>query len=444
MLGYHEYPQPDAPPVCVVRVFEPDAVAITVSWEDETQSIAELTQLHELGLFEGRIPYRRPLEPYRLQIRYRSGEQALKHDPYFFAPQLSEFDLHLFGEGNHERIYYKLGAHVTSLDGLDGTHFAVWAPNAERVSVVGSFNLWDGRKHAMQLRGASGIWELFVPGVGAGQRIQVRDPHPWRAHDPQVGSVRLCHAAAPRTTARSSRRSTATRGTTTNGSRHARASIPLKQADQHLRGSSRAPGVVPTIATRRSWTGRSWATSCCRTCSTSVTRTSSSWASPSIRTTPRGGTRSPVTTRPPRDSARRTTSCSFVDRCHGAGLGVIIDWVPAHFPRDAHGLAEFDGTALYEHADPRLGEHADWGTKIFNYGRHEVRNFLVANALYWLDHYHVDGLRVDAVASMLYLDYSRKPGEWLPNRLRRPREPRRDRVPAPAQHVDRPAVPRRA
>jgi len=172
VLGYHEYPQPDAPPVCVVRVFEPDAVAITVSWEDETQSIAELTQLHELGLFEGRIPYRRPLEPYRLQIRYRSGEQALKHDPYFFAPQLSEFDLHLFGEGNHERIYYKLGAHVTSLDGLDGTHFAVWAPNAERVSVVGSFNLWDGRKHAMQLRAASGIWELFVPDVGAGSEYK--------------------------------------------------------------------------------------------------------------------------------------------------------------------------------------------------------------------------------------------------------------------------------
>jgi len=414
VLGYHEFARPDAPPVCVVRVFEPDAVTITVCWEDDIQSVAELTQLHELGLFEGRIPYRRPLEPYLLQIRYRSGAQALKHDPYFFAPQLSEFDLHLFGEGNHERIYYKLGAHVTSLDGLDGTHFAVWAPNAERVSIVGSFNLWDGRKHAMQLRAASGIWELFVPDVGAGSEykfeIRTRGGRTILKSDPYGFAMQLRPANCSLVTtldgfAWSDDAWLAARARTDSTKQ------PVNIYEVHPGAWRRAYDREPQFLSWQEFGDellpyvRDLGYTHIELMGVAEHPLDGSWGyqvAGYYAPTARFGT--------PHDFMR------FVDRCHGAGIGVVIDWVPAHFPRDAHGLAEFDGTALYEHADPRLGEHADWGTKIFNYGRHEVRNFLVANALFWLDRYHVDGLRVDAVASMLYLDYSRKPGEWLPNR----------------------------
>ena len=195
LLGYHEFARKNDAPACVVRVLEPDAVTVTVLWEDGSAA-SELKCIDPRGLFEGRVPYRRPLHPYRLQVRYRSGAEATKHDPYFFAPQLSDFDLYLFGEGNHYSIYHKLGAHPATLDGLPGTRFAVWAPNAERVSVVGPFNLWDGRKHAMQARGGSGIWELFVPGPGRRHRLQVRNPHPCRPDDPEGRPVRLRDAAA--------------------------------------------------------------------------------------------------------------------------------------------------------------------------------------------------------------------------------------------------------
>jgi hypothetical protein len=167
LLGYHEVARTDEQPLCLVRALEPDAYEVDVCWDDGAPPVA-LTRIHDAGLFEGRVPFRRPLHPYRLRVRYKDGNQLDKHDPYYFAPQLSDFDLYLFGEGNHYSIYYKLGAHPTTLDGLDGTRFAVWAPNAERVSVVGPFNLWDGRRHAMQVRGSSGIWELFIPGVGPG------------------------------------------------------------------------------------------------------------------------------------------------------------------------------------------------------------------------------------------------------------------------------------
>jgi 1,4-alpha-glucan branching enzyme len=414
VLGYHEFPRADEPPLCIVRVFEPDAIAISVCWEDEARSVAVLTRLHELGLFEGRIPYRRPLEPYRLHVLYRSGAQALKHDPYFFAPQLSEFDLHLFGEGNHERIYYKLGAHVTTLDGLDGTRFAVWAPNAERVSVVGSFNFWDGRKHPMQIRGSSGIWELFVPGVGAGAEykfeIRTRSGRTILKADPYGFAMQLRPAncsivtqlegfawsddewLAARARVDHAKRPVSIYEVHPGAWRRAYDREPQFLSWQEL-GDELLPYVTDLGYTHIELMG------------VAEYPFDGSWGyqvAGYYAPTARFGT--------PHDLMH------FVDRCHRAGIGVIIDWVPAHFPRDAHGLAEFDGTALYEHADPRLGEHADWGTKIFNYGRHEVRNFLVANALFWLDQYHVDGLRVDAVASMLYLDYSRRAGEWMPNR----------------------------
>jgi 1,4-alpha-glucan branching enzyme len=415
VLGYHEYPGRGRVPACVVRVLEPDAAEVAVHWSDEEASAARpLKRIHPGGLFEGRLPHRRPLVPYRVLTRYADGSEHSRPDPYYFSPQLSDYDLYLFGEGNHHRIYRKLGAHPEAVDGTHGTRFAVWAPNAERVSVVGPFNLWDGRRHPLQVRGSSGVWELFVPDVDAGMpyKYEIRnrngrtllksDPygfamqlrpgncsvvadlggHPWgdadwmsarAAADPagRAVSVYELHLGSWR------RRE----------GRHPPFMSWREAADEVI------PHVLALGHTHIELMGvsehpldESWGYQV-----TGYYAPSSRFGSPQ-------------------------DLMYFVDCCHQAGLGVIMDWVPAHFPRDESGLAEFDGSALYEHADPRLGEHMDWGTKIFNFGRHEVRNFLVANALYWLEHYHIDGLRVDAVASMIYLDYSRKEGEWVPNR----------------------------
>ena len=414
LLGYHEFPrEDDAPPVCMVRVLEPDAEHVEVCWDDGAAP-APLQRIHAAGLFEGRVPFRRPLHPYRLGIRYRDGTEASKRDAYYFAPQLSDFDLYLFGEGNHYSIYYKLGAHPTVLDGLTGTRFAVWAPNAERVSVVGPFNLWDGRKHALQTRGASGIWELFIPDVGPGTaykfEIRTRSGRTILKADPYGFAMQLrpgnCSVVA-------SLEGHEWQDAAWMQSRAAGNPLtrPINIYELHPGSWRRDYGRTPQFLNWNEIADElipyvlDMGFTHIELMGVAEHPFDGSWGyqvvgyfAPSARF----GT--------PQDFMR------FVDRCHLAGIGVIIDWVPAHFPRDEHGLAEFDGTSLYEHSDPRLGEHTDWGTKIFNYGRHEVRNFLVANALYWLDQYHVDGLRVDAVASMLYLDYSRKPGEWVPNR----------------------------
>lgn len=415
LLGYHEFSRKNDQPVCLVRVLEPDAVAVEAFWEDEgTAGARPLTRLHEGGLFEGRLDWRRPIQPYRLRVRYRDGNETIKHDPYYFEPQITDLDRYLFGEGNHHRIYLKLGAHAMVRDGLEGTRFAVWAPNAQRVSVVGSFNFWDGRRHVMHALGHSGIWELFVPGIGPGTlyKFELRGPdgriflkadpygfqmqlrpenasivarldgyhwadHEWLSHraqwDPQRAPVSI-YEVHPGSWRR------------VHGRTHG-----------FLTWEELADQLIPYVA-EMGYTH-------IELIGVAEHPFDGSWGYQVVgyyAPTARHGT--------PTDFMR------FVDRCHQAGIGVIMDWVPAHFPRDSHGLAEFDGTCVYEHADPRQGEHLDWGTKIFNFGRHEVRNFLVANALYWLEHYHIDGLRVDAVASMLYLDYSRNAGEWVPNR----------------------------
>jgi 1,4-alpha-glucan branching enzyme len=414
LLGYHEFPRKDEAPICIVRVLEPDAERVEVLWVGGDGAPSELRRIHEAGLFEGRVPYRRPLSPYRLRVRYRNGTELAKHDAYYFAPQLSDFDLYLFGEGNHYSIYYKLGAHPSALDGLEGTRFAVWAPNAERVSIVGPFNLWDGRKHAMQMRGASGIWELFIPGVapGTAYKYEIRTPggRTVLKADPYGFAMQLrpdnCSVVAAldgyswHDEAWMDARRTADHP-----------ALPVNIYEVHPGSWKRRPDRTPPFQNWRELADelipyvRDLGYTHVELMGVAEHPLDGSWGYQVVgyyAPTSRFGS--------PQDLMH------FVDRCHQAGIGVIIDWVPAHFPRDEHGLANFDGTALYEHADPRLGEHTDWGTKIFNYGRHEVRNFLVANALYWLDQYHVDGLRVDAVASMLYLDYSRKHGEWVPNR----------------------------
>jgi 1,4-alpha-glucan branching enzyme len=326
---------------------------------------------------------------------------------------ITDLDLHLFGEGNHHHIHEKLGAHLETRDGVAGTRFAVWAPNARRVSVVGDFNAWDGRTNVMQRRANSGVWETFVPGIGVGalykfELINAHDQLVLKS-DPYAFQMQLRpdNASIVATL----------EGYTWNDAdwlAHRRSWDPL-----------RAPISIYEVhpgSWRRSWHRQpaflTWdefadqlipyvldmGYTHVELVGVAEHPFDGSWGYQVLghfAPTARHGT--------PHDFMR------FVDRLHQAGIGVFMDWVPAHFPRDTHGLAEFDGTFLYEHADPRRGEHMEWGTKIFNYGRHEVRNFLIANALFWIERYHVDGLRVDAVASMLYLDYARKEGEWTPN-----------------------------
>ena len=415
VLGYHELARADEQPVCLVRVLEPDAVEVAAFWRDQPPDTARpLKQLHAAGLFEGRIDYRRPLVPYRLRVRYRDGHELLKDDPYFFGPQLSDYDLHLFGEGSHHQIYAKLGAHPTVIDGLAGAHFAVWAPNASRVSVVGPFNLWDGRKHAMHARGGSGIWELFVPGVGPGSlykyEIRTAGGATRLKADPYGFAMQLRPENASIVTGLGS--FDWTDGGWLEARRHRdprRSAVSVYEV--HLGSWRQVPHRQPPFL---NWTEAAdqlipYALDLGYThlelMGVAEHPFDGSWGYQV------GGYFAPTARFGSPDDFRR-----FVDRCHASGLGVLMDWVPGHFPKDEYGLVEFDGTPLYEHADPREGEHMDWGTKIFNFGRHEVRNFLVANALYWLNEFHIDGLRVDAVASMLYRDYSRKAGEWVPNR----------------------------
>jgi 1,4-alpha-glucan branching enzyme len=329
--------------------------------------------------------------------------------------RITDFDLYLFGEGKHERIYDKLGAHTFGDGAAAGTRFAVWAPNAERVSVVGPFNNWNGDAHVMCSRASSGVWELAIPGIGTGTayKYEIRD---------RAG--RLFVKADPYGFAMQLRPENCSVVASLDGHVWGDSQWLAERAQVDPRHRPINAYEVHLGSWRRPWDQR--------------TPPFMSWREAVDQLIPyvleMGYTHLELmgVAEHPLDASwgyqvvgyyavtSRYGSAQdfmyFVDRCHQAGIGVILDWVPAHFPRDDHGLAFFDGTALYEHADSRLGEHMEWGTKIFNYGRHEVRNFLVANALFWAERFHVDGLRVDAVASMLYLDYSRKPGEWLPNR----------------------------
>ncbi len=325
---------------------------------------------------------------------------------------LTDYDLHLLGEGRHWKSYEKLGSQLHVVDGVAGVNFAVWAPNAEALSLVGDFNGWDGRNHAMQRRVPSGIWELFVPGIGAGTLYKYRvhadgsfsdraDPYGFGAEVPPRTASKVVDLAS---------HSWRDQEWTTQRAAQNSLSAPLSIYEVHL-GSWRRPGTDPHRWLSYADLERELVPYCLEMGFTHVEFLppmehpfSASWGYQTIglfAATSRFGS--------PQDLM------SLIDALHRAGVGVIVDWVPAHFPRDGHGLRRFDGTALYEHEDPRKGEHPDWGTLIFNYGRNEVANYLVSSALFWLDRYHVDGLRVDAVASMLYLDYSRKDGEWVPN-----------------------------
>lgn len=409
VLGMHR--RADGKPGVIVCAFQPYAKEVCVL--DKTGSARyPLSKVGPDGFFEGIISDR-DLFTYRLLITDYDNSTREVEDPYAFAPLISDFDLYLFGEGTDYRSYDKLGAHPRTVDGVDGVHFAVWAPNALRVGVIGAFNRWDGRHHPMQNRGGSGLWELFIPGLKQGDlyKFEVKGPHGFLGQkaDPYGFASEL----RPRTASvvwdirRYGWNDADWMEQRKNRHWH---DEPLSVYELHLSSWRRVPEEGNRWLTYRELADtlipyvKEMGFTHIETLPVSEHPFDGSWGYQTIgyyAPTSRFGT--------PDDFMY------FVDRCHQAGIGVLLDWVPAHFPKDGHGLGYFDGTHLYEHADPRQGEHRDWGTLIFNYGRNEVRNFLLANALFWAEVYHIDGLRVDAVASMLYLDYSRKEGEWIPN-----------------------------
>ena len=391
-----------------VRAFLPEAEQAFVVTPHGSQPMARIGRS---ALFAYRAAAQVP-SPYKIAWE-RAGRRTEAYDPYCFPPRISDFDLHLFNEGKLLEAYRIFGAHVIVVDGVEGVFFATWAPNAERASVVGDFNDWDGRRHPMRSRGSSGVWELFIPGIAAGTAYKFEfrsrltgdvllksDPYA-QAYERRPGTAST--VAAPSSfvwndAAWIERR----RGLDWQ---HA----PINAYEVHL-GSWRRHGdgtylTYAECADALAEYARDLHYTHVELMPLSEHPLDESWG---YQTT---GYFAPTSRFGTPDDFR-----AFVDRLHEAGIGVIVDWVPAHFPRDDWALARFDGTPLYEHEDPRLGSHPDWGTLIFNYGRNEVRGFLLSSALCWLDRFHVDGLRVDAVASMLYLDYSRKEGEWVPNR----------------------------
>ena len=409
LLGMH--PLGDGSGV-VVRAFLPNAASIeVVPTQEKGKPSFKLTQLNEAGLYEGVSKAAGKVYAYELVVTDYQGNKRKMRDGYSFLPSVGETDLHLFGEGNERRIYDKLGAQLRTIDGVAGTSFAVWAPNAQRVSVVGEFNAWDGRYQPMRLLGASGVWEIFVPGVGEGAHykfeVKDRDGNLMLKADPYGYFFEAAPKNASIVWDNKKFKWTDAKWIEARSKRNALRS-PMSIYELHP-GSWRKKNQFESLSYRE-------------------------LAAPLVEYLQQMGF-THVEFMPVAEHAyypswgyqvtgfyattsRYGTPDDFqflVNALHEGGIGVIVDWVPAHFPRDAWALAHFDGTALYEHEDPRKGAHQDWGTLIFNFGRHEVRNFLTSNALFWCERFHIDGLRVDAVASMLYLDYSRKSTEWVPN-----------------------------
>lgn len=388
-----------------ILAYLPGAKTVGIYSREDNELLAFMQTPHAESLFEAKISR---LKRYYFKISWPEFEQVTE-DPYAFPPLLSDFDLYLLNEGRHRDLASCLGAQTIVVDEIPGTRFAVWAPNARRVSVVGNFNSWDGRRHPMRLRHGSGIWEIFIPRLQAGEIYKYEilgasgllplkaDPVAQQAEiPPKTGSiVPVQTTSAPQIHP--------LRRTQPNG-----LNKPLSIYEVH------APSWI------RHYNGKSysWAELAERLIPYAAELGFTHIELLPIMGHPFGGSwgYQPLSQFAPMPALGTPADFThFVDRCHEAGLGLILDWVPAHFPTDTHGLAQFDGTALYEHADPREGFHQDWNTLIYNLGRNEVRGFLIASALYWLEHFGVDGLRVDAVASMLYRDYSRKADEWIPN-----------------------------
>ena len=395
----------------VIRAFMPGARGVDVVAREDGSRIGTLEMAHPAGLFAGPVG---AAGPYRLRIRWPDAVQEIE-DPYSFGLLLGELDLHLIGQGTHYQLGRCLGAQAMSCEGVAGVRFAVWAPNARRVSVVGDFNSWDGRRLPMRLRGGAGIWELFVPGIGPGARYKYEIVGPGGNVLPQKADpVARAAEAAPATASIVARSEPFpwTDGEWTAGrARRQALDAPISVYEVH-------PGSWLKLMEEG---GRSldWREMVDRLVPYVAALGFTHVEFMPIMEHPFGGSWGYQTLglfAPTGRYGSPEDFAYFVDRCHASGIGVILDWVPAHFPTDAWGLAQFDGTPLYEHADPREGFHQDWNTLIFNLGRNEVKGFIIASAMEWLERYHVDALRVDAVASMLYRDYSRKSGEWVPNK----------------------------
>jgi 1,4-alpha-glucan branching enzyme len=398
----------------VARAFLPNAASVKiVPTHEKNKPAFKLKRLHPDGLFEGVTRAATQVYAYDLVITDKEDRVYQTRDPYSFLPTLGEADLYLFGQGNELRIYEKLGARLRTIDGVAGTSFAVWAPNAQRVSVVGSFNGWDGRCHSMRLLGVSGVWEIFIPGVGEGSMYKFELKDVSGALVVKTDPYGFFYETAPKNAA-----------IVWNNQKFSWTDAPWIERRRNL-NPFRAPMSIYEVHLG-SWRKKSFSESLSyRELAEQLVEYVKRLGFTHVEFLPAAehayypswgyqvtGFYAPTSRfGPPEDFQ------FLVNTLHEAGIGVIVDWVPAHFPRDEWALARFDGTALYEHEDPRKGSHQDWGTLIFNYSRHEVRNFLTANALFWCDRYHIDGLRVDAVASMLYLDYSRKEGEWIPNKF---------------------------
>jgi len=402
LLGMHSVA------ACIeVRALLPDADQVWVIDADKGTRVAELRRSDDRGFFVGLMPRRKNHFRYRLEVRWGENIHQID-DPYRFGTLLPELDMWLLAEGTHLRPYEKLGAHPQVLDNVEGVSFALWAPNATRISVVGEFNFWDGRRHPMRQRRENGIWELFIPGVREGQlykyevidcrgNISLRaDPYAFEAQmRPETASL-VNHL--PEKVPFSAERKKANA-----------LNQPVSVYEVHL-GSWRRHTennfwlsygeLAEQLVSYAKWMGFTHI----ELMPINEHPFDGSWGYQPL------GMYAPT-----RRYGTPEEFKAFVDAAHNAGLNVILDWVPGHFPSDSHGLAQFDGTALYEYADPREGYHQDWNTLIYNYGRHEVRNYLAGNGFYWIERYGIDGLRVDAVASMIYRDYSRKPGEWIPN-----------------------------
>jgi 1,4-alpha-glucan branching enzyme len=391
----------------LIRTFLPHASEVHLEGCDEA-----LTRIRGSDFFEWQGDADSVPRHYRLTWQSDSGAIVSRHDPYSFPPQLSDFDLHLFSEGNHWHAYRFLGAHSHTVDDIRGTLFAVWAPNAQRVSVIGNFNRWDGRVHPMRSRGVSGIWELFLPEIDLGSlykfEIRTKAGDVLLKTDPYGNQFQVRPDNACVVTADSEYQWQDLEWLRARQKTHW-LHAPVSIYEVHL-GSWQQDEQgnflnYRELAHRLTDHVNNLGFTHVELLPITEHPLDASWG---YQTT---GYFAPTSRFGTPDDFRY-----FVDHLHQNGIGVILDWVPAHFPRDEHALGEFDGSALYEHEDPRLGEHRDWGTLIFNYGRNEVKNFLLASAVYWLEEFHLDGLRVDAVASMLYLDYSREEGEWLPNK----------------------------
>ncbi|PNR95754.1 1,4-alpha-glucan branching protein GlgB [Petrotoga sp. 9PWA.NaAc.5.4] len=393
----------------VIRTIQPFASEVQLITKDKK---IKLEKIHEAGLFEKQVEGSEFFD-YEFECIAEDGHKWTYKDPYSFLPIISEFDRYLFNEGNHYKIYEKLGAHPMKVNGIEGVLFATWAPNAKRVSVVGNFNNWDGRVHQMRVLGSSGIWEIFIPGVVQGDlykfEIKTQSSELLLKTDPYGTFFEV----RPKTAAIVYDIENKYKWNDSKWMEERKNKNwfeePMSIYEVHLGSWARKDEneflSYIELANKLSKYLKEHHYTHIELLPVAEHPLDISW-----------GYQVTGYFAPTSRFGKPEEFMYFVDIMHQNGIGVFIDWVPGHFPKDSHALGRYDGTALYEHLDPRLGEHKDWGTYIFNYGRHEVKNFLLSNALFWLDKYHIDGLRVDAVASMLYLDYSRNPGEWVPNK----------------------------